>query len=80
MADLSKREEDARTNLKAALKRANVDFTAEVTRQGDGYTITFRRGGQKIVDRGLDESILEDDPSPQLDALVERASSRFSQS
>lgn len=65
-----RREEDAQRHLAKALSAAGVDFTAALERHTDSYAITFAKPSRLIYRSGIDAAVLEDDASPQLEAVV----------
>ena len=69
---LADRENTARENLRRGLDReglANVRID-RLRREADGYRVMLTRGAAKYQRTGIDEAILEDEDSPQLEALI----------
>ncbi len=67
----SQREQDAQRHLDKALAAAGVDFTATCEHRFDSYIVTFIKPSRRIVRSGIDEAVLEDNPSPPLERLIE---------
>ena len=67
----SDRERDAQRHLDKALAAARAGFIGTAVRYMDGYTVTCSKRSRVIARSGIDEAVLEDDPSPRLEALVE---------
>jgi hypothetical protein len=66
------RDELARRNVDAAIHARRDPFVlASLTRGFGGYTVTFRLGDRILMREGIEEGILEDDPSPRLEALLD---------
>ena len=68
---MTPREELAQRNLAKALAAAGVDFTATCEHRFDSYAVTFIKPSKRIVRSGIDEGVLEDNPSPPLERLIE---------
>ena len=69
---LADRENRARENLRRALDREGLTNVRvdRLRREAGGYRVVLIRGAAKYQRTGIDEAILEDDDSPQLEALI----------
>lgn len=68
------RDNTASANLRRALDRQGLtDVGFELTRDFEGYRILLRRGAGRWRRTAIDEAALENEDSPQLDALIRQA-------
>jgi len=71
------REEQARTNVAAALERANLRWTFELSCEFEGYRLVFYHRDRVFEQARLADAIVEDLPSPRLDAIIQEARQRL---
>lgn len=75
------REQDAASNVRAALSAAGVAFELkDLARVADGYAASFQMGMVTHVEAGIDEAVVEDvPPTEALTALIRKVQAVFAE-
>jgi predicted DNA-binding protein with PD1-like motif len=71
------RGDQARRNVAAALERANLRWTFDLGREFEGYRLVFYHRDRVFEQTRLADAIVEDRPSPRLDAIIREAQQRL---
>jgi uncharacterized protein len=71
------RGEQARRNVAAVLESGNLRWTFELDREFEGYRIIFYHRDRIFEQTRLADAIVEDHPSPILDAIIQEARQRL---
>jgi hypothetical protein len=71
------RGDQARRNVAAALERGNLRWTFELDREFEGYRLIFYHRDRVFEQTRLADAIVEDHPSPRLDAIIQEARQRL---
>ena len=63
----------AKANVERAVQETGADWTVEIHRLIDGYTLRLAKGPRTFVRSGIGEGVLEDDWSSARDRLMDDA-------
>jgi hypothetical protein len=67
------RETATKANIEQDLRLLGLQWTVDVHRLMDGYTLQLSKGSKTFVQRGIDEAVLEDAGSSARDRIFAKA-------